>query len=396
MSEYNSPKDKIEIIIMKIKLKMQKFLKTRFGAYLWRTVSTLLILGIAGGIGVFAAIAQTEGSSEAYAKKYFEYFMTHTWSPMYKVTDLQNSKFINETSFGEMMKLIVPGRGSDEYKFVNRGTDGEYTLVDVVYEETGSDIERVMTLRMHKKKEKTMLVLNQWEVSLSEEIIRDCNITAPSYLELTLDGISLADCEYTDDAETGMRTYKIDEVLAGNHQVEISAPGAGKLCETFLWQDSGATYTVETTEVALTASTTNVCADMTIDMIIDLYTGVLTDSDYSAVKELFATDEEKAGIDTVYELLGLQINSREDGKVLSSMTFDSYDTTVIDYVCGKSFGVHFVFDTTYEARKKSKWSEAKTTYGGTAQGEAIVRFVCRDGEWVPTAIEMNCFDFSDQ
>lgn len=395
MSEYNSPKDKIEIFFMKIKLKIKKFLKTRFGAYLWRAVSTIFILGIAGGIGVFAAIAQTEGSSEVYAKKYFEYFMTHTWSPMYKATDLQNSKFINETSFGEMMSLIVPGRGSDDFEFVERGTDGNYTLIDVLYEETDSDTERVMTLRMHKKKEKTLLVLNQWEVSLSEDIIRDCTITAPGYLNLSLDGISLADCEYTDNAETGMRTYKIDEVLAGNHQVAVSAPGTGSIYETFLWQDSGASYSVQATEVALNSSTTNICSDKAIDIIVGMYTGVLTNTGTDAVKAFFTTVDEKACIDAAYELLGSQIN-QEDGNTLTTMTFDSYNTTIIDYVCAKSFGVHFVFDTTFEAREQSKWSSARPSYSGTTQGEAIVRFVCRDGVWAPSTIEMNCFDFSKQ
>ena len=48
MSEYNSPKDKIEIFFMKIKIKVQKFLKTRVGGYLWRLVSTIFVLGLAG------------------------------------------------------------------------------------------------------------------------------------------------------------------------------------------------------------------------------------------------------------------------------------------------------------------------------------------------------------
>lgn len=396
MSEYNSPKDKIEIFFMKVKLKIQKFLKTRFGAYLWRVVSTALILGVAGGIGVFAAVVETEGSSEGYAKKYFDYFMTHTWSPMYKATDLVDSKFINETAFGEMMGTIVPERGSDEFKFVNRGTDGNYTLIDVVYEETDSDIERVMTLRMHKKDEKAYLFLNQWEVCLSSEIIQDCTITAPNYLQLSLNGISLADCEYTDDEETGMRTYKIDEVLSGTHKVEVTAPGGTSVYETFLWQNSGSAYTVQTTEVALGTSATNIYSDKAIDMIIAMYTGVLTGSGIDAVKSEVTTDDEKAALDAVYAALSAQVN-QEDGSTLTNMTFDSYTTTIIDYSCAKSFGVHFVFDTTFEAKEsRTQISGVRDSYSGTTQGEAVVRFVCRDGQWMPSTIEMNCFDYSEQ
>ena len=58
MNNYTSKKDRIEIMLMKIKLNIQKFMKTKFGAYLWQIVSSILILAIAGGIGVFAAFAK--------------------------------------------------------------------------------------------------------------------------------------------------------------------------------------------------------------------------------------------------------------------------------------------------------------------------------------------------
>lgn len=63
MNEYNSKKDRLEILFMKAGIKIKKFFKTKFGSYLWQLVSSALILAITGGIGVFAAYAKTEGSS---------------------------------------------------------------------------------------------------------------------------------------------------------------------------------------------------------------------------------------------------------------------------------------------------------------------------------------------
>lgn len=369
-------------------------MKTKFGAYLWQIVSSILILAIAGGIGVFAAFAKTEGSSMTYAKTYFKYFMTHSWSLMYGETDLDTSKYINETSFGEMMNNIVPNRGSDKYKFVDRGTDGTYNIIDVVYQETGSDVKQTMTLKLKKKEEKELLILNQWEVCLSSEILRDCTVTAPAGMNLALDGISLSDAEYTDDPDTGLRTYTLGQVLAGKHRLEISGVQTKSVYESFIWESSRSGYTVQATDIPLNDDVITLSSDKAIDMIIGMYTGVLTNAGCDSVKEYMTTDEEKAGVDVVYASLMSQVN-KDDGSTLISMTFDSYNTEVIDYVYGQTFGVRFTFGTTFTAKEaRTQMSGVRKSYNSNAQGEAVVRFVCRDGQWVPSSIEMNCFDYS--
>ena len=394
MNNYTSKKDRIEIMVMKIKLNTQKFMKTKFGAYLWQIVSSILILAIAGGIGVFAAFAKTEGSSMTYAKTYFKYFMTHSWSLMYGETDLDTSKYINETSFGEMMSNIVPNRGSDKYKFVDRGTDGTYNIIDVVYQETGSDVKQTMTLKLKKKEEKELLILNQWEVCLSSEILRDCTVTAPAGMNLALDGISLSDAEYTDDPDTGLRTYTLGQVLAGKHRLEISGVQTKSVYESFIWESSRSGYTVQATDIPLNDDVITLSSDKAIDMIIGMYTGVLTNAGCDSVKEYMTTDEEKAGVDVVYASLMSQVN-KDNGSTLISMTFDSYNTEVIDYIYGQTFGVRFTFGTTFTAKEaRTQMSGVRKSYNSNAQGEAVVRFVCRDGQWVPSSIEMNCFDYS--
>lgn len=396
MNNYTSKKDRIEIMLMKIKLNIQKFMKTKFGAYLWQIVSSILILAIAGGIGVFAAFAKTEGSSMTYAKTYFKYFMTHSWSLMYGETDLDTSKYINETSFGEMMNNIVPNRGSDKYKFVDRGTDGTYNIIDVVYQETGSDVKQTMTLKLKKKEEKELLILNQWEVCLSSEILRDCTVTAPAGMNLALDGISLSDAEYTDDPDTGLRTYTLGQVLAGKHRLEISGVQTKSVYESFIWESSRSGYTVQATDIPLNDDVITLSSDKAIDMIIGMYTGVLTNAGCDSVKEYMTTDEEKAGVDVVYASLMSQVN-KDNGSTLISMTFDSYNTEVIDYIYGQTFGVRFTFGTTFTAKEaRTQMSGVRKSYNSNAQGEAVVRFVCRDGQWVPSSIEMNCFDYSKQ
>lgn len=394
MNNYTSKKDRIEIMVMKIKLNIQKFMKTKFGAYLWQIVSSILILAIAGGIGVFVAFAKTEGSSMTYAKTYFKYFMTHSWSLMYGETDLDTSKYINETSFGEMMSNIVPNRGSDKYKFVDRGTDGTYNIIDVVYQETGSDVKQTMTLKLKKKEEKELLILNQWEVCLSSEILRDCTVTAPAGMNLALDGISLSDAEYTDDPDTGLRTYTLGQVLAGKHRLEISGVQTKSVYESFIWESSRSGYTVQATDIPLNDDVITLSSDKAIDMIIGMYTGVLTNAGCDSVKEYMTTDEEKAGVDVVYASLMSQVN-KDNGSTLISMTFDSYNTEVIDYIYGQTFGVRFTFGTTFTAKEaRTQMSGVRKSYNSNAQGEAVVRFVCRDGQWVPSSIEMNCFDYS--
>ena len=313
---------------------------------------------------------------------------------MYGETDLDTSKYINETSFGEMMSNIVPNRGSDKYKFVDRGTDGTYNIIDVVYQETGSDVKQTMTLKLKKKEEKELLILNQWEVCLSSEILRDCTVTAPAGMNLALDGISLSDAEYTDDPDTGLRTYTLGQVLAGKHRLEISGVQTKSVYESFIWESSRSGYTVQATDIPLNDDVITLSSDKAIDMIIGMYTGVLTNAGCDSVKEYMTTDEEKAGVDVVYASLMSQVN-KDNGSTLISMTFDSYNTEVIDYIYGQTFGVRFTFGTTFTAKEaRTQMSGVRKSYNSNAQGEAVVRFVCRDGQWVPSSIEMNCFDYS--
>lgn len=394
MNEYNSKKDRLEILFMKIGMKIKKFFKTKFGSYLWQIVSSAFILAVTGGIGVFAAYAKTEGSSMTYAKDYFKNFMTHSWSVLYAQTDLKNSKFINQESFGKMMSNIVPSRGSDDYKFVDRGSDGMYHLIDVVYQETGSDVKRTMTLRMKKQEEKSMLIFNQWQVSLKEEIIRDCTITVPIQMSVAVDGVSLEDCAYTDDETGSFRTYTLDEVLAGIHSIELSAAGTVSTQESFLWEESRSSYAVQTVELPLNNNIITACSDNAIDIIVGIYSGVLTNEGCEAVKEFFPSDEDKAGVDAVYAGMVAAVN-QEDGSTLLTMTFDSYDTEVVDYVFGQSFGVRFTFGTTFSAKEsRTQLTGIRQSYEGNTQGEAVVRFECRNGSWVPSRIEMACFDYS--
>ncbi len=394
MREDRSKKDKIEILLLKVKIKIGKFMKTKFGRYLWQFVSSALILLVAGGIGVFAAFAQTEGSPTAYAKDYFEYFMTHSWSLMYAETDLEDSKYINETTFQEMMKNIVPSRGSDQYEFIDRGSDDVYHVIDVVYQETGSDVKQTMTLYMKKQEEKELLILNQWKVCLTDQIIQNCTINVPADMSVIFDGVSLADCTYTDNLETGIRTYTLDKVLPGKHKIELSGAGTKSVYETFYWEGSRSSYTVQATDLPLDDTVSNTCSDQAIDMVIGMYTGVLTNGGCDAVKNFLTTEEEKAAIDELYAKLLSQVN-REDGTTLITMSFDSYDTAIIDYVYGRSFGIKFTFGTTFTAKEaRTQMSGVRDSYDATAQGEAVVRFECREGQWVPVRMEMDCFDYS--
>ena len=54
----------------------------------------------------------------------------------------------------------------------------------------------------------------------------------------------------------------------------------------------------------------------------------------------------------------------------------------------------FTFETTFSAKGPRSIVSVRENYDGTAQGEAVVRFTCREGQWLPAGIEMNCFDYT--
>ncbi len=394
MNQHNSVKDKIEIFFIKLKLKVQKFLKTKFGAYLWQFTSSALILAVAGCIGIFAAYAKTEGSAKTYAKEYFKYFMTHSWSLMYRATDLEDSEYINEETFAVIMENIVPEHGSDKYKFVDRGSDGKYQLIDVVYRETGSKDMQTMTLRMKKKDEKRLFILNQWEVCMSDEMIHNCTVTVPEYVSVNFDGVDLAKAPVKFNEGAGEKTYTIDKTIGGMHSVKLSTYGTIEVTEKFAWENSKSDYRIKSVEFPLSNETYDQCSNQAIDIIIGMYNGVLTNGGCEAVKEFFTREDTKAAVDTVFMQLMSQVN-RTDGGTLLTMSFDSYNTEVFDYVPATSMAVKFTFDTTFSARdRREGMGGVREVYQATAKGEAAVHFVCNNGVWEPYTIDMNCFDFA--
>lgn len=120
-------------IFIRINKKIKKWKKNKIFAVVWQLVTSLLMLALAGGIGIFTAVGQQKGGPKVFAEEYFEYFINNNWYNMYQKTEITESKFINLNTFVAMMSQNAIDGTVTDYEVIVDSRSGDYANVRVKY-----------------------------------------------------------------------------------------------------------------------------------------------------------------------------------------------------------------------------------------------------------------------
>ncbi len=406
-------KNKFKRIIKKIRVVMKK----KPARIATQIISSLLVLALAGFIGVFLAVGTQKGSPVTFAKEYFEYFANRNWNSMYKVTEIEESKFINIKTFSIAMNGNALTTGIENYEFELVKENDKFAYVDVTYdlvydaedvtdettESTETESESVAekektgkySMIIKKQDEKILFFYSTWRGFVDSYIINNCKIEAPEEMTVTFDGVDLIDCVKGKNEETGNIIYELGRVFKGDHKIVLSSPFIDNKTELISWVENGSTYVAKSNGYDIKSEHAKEVKNKARDIVAEFYRVALEDGDKASIKAFVRENEEKyQQIDDQYKALSSTIN-QADGRRLLSMSFDKCEYEITDYEYLNKLTVIINYTCTYQAtRPKTLIDGRELGYEGTNLATAKIYFEYIDGTWQAVGTEVECIDYT--
>lgn len=411
--EYNKEK-KRKNIFSRMRKKIKKWKKNKVVAVLWQLISSLILLALAGGIGILAAVGQMRGGPKVFAEEYFEYYINNNWYNMYQKTEITESKFINLNTFSRMMSQNAIDGDVTDYEVIVDSRSGEYATVRVKYnmnkkedsesgEQTAEEntepavvkAEGTYTMTLKKQPKNIMLIFTTWKGFMDSYIIKDCTIEVPGYTKVTFDGIDISDCLTGTDEATGNAVYTLDRVFMGNHTLKIEGENIDTITENVLWEKSNEKYELVQDAIPIKQEQREAMESKAIEILQAYYASGLTDGSADGIKPLILENEVGyAHVDEQIKALYNEIN-HEDGRTLISMEITSLRYELTDFVYNDSVTVNMIYDVNYTAKKgRTAISGYRKNYTGKNMAISAVYFKYIDGEWYAVDTAVMCVDYT--
>lgn len=456
--EYEKEKEP-KTVFGRISRKIKKWKQNKVVGILWQLVSSILLLALAGGIGIFAAVGQMRGGPKVFADEYFGYFMNNNWYNMYQKTEITESKFINLTTFSRMMSQMALDGDVTDYEIVVDSRSGDYATVRAKYtmnkeaetleeqettaaltdtpeQETAAEVvvdgeavegvveevyveevtnpaeettqeestepatvevDGTYTMTLKKQPERVLLVFTTWKGSVDNYIIKNCTIEAPDYVKVTFDGIDISDCVTGTNEETGNIVYTLDRIFMGQHTIKIEGDTIDTITENVLWEKNNEKYEFAQDMIPIKTEYRQAMQNKSLEILQACYASGLTDGNTDAIKPLLRESEEAyAHIDEQINVLYNEIN-HEDGRTLINMEITSLTYELTDFVYNDSVRVNMIYNVNYTAKEgRTVISGHRKTYTGSNTAIAAVDFKYIDGEWQAVDMIVNCVDYTLQ
>ena len=417
-NEYNIGK-KRKNIFSRVRKKIKKWKKNKIVAILWQLVSSIFLLALAGGIGIFVAVGQMRGGPKVFAEEYFGYYMNNNWYNLYQKTEIDESRFINLSTFSQMMSQNAIDGNVTDYEVIVDSRSGEFASVRVKYnvdkevnepqetvepaeeentenaEPVTENTEGVYSMTLKRQPENILLVFSTWKGWADNYIIKDCTIEVPSYAKVTFDGMDISDCLTGTNEETGNAIYTLDRIFMGNHTLKIEGESIDTITQNVLWEKNYEKYELLPDSISIRAEHKDNIQKKAVEILQAYYASGLSDGSADEIKPLLLENEEGyAHVDEQIEALYNEIN-RADGRTLISMEITSLKYELTDFVYNNSVTVKMIYDVSYTAKgERTAISGYRKNYTGKNTATSAVYFKYTDGEWHAVDTAVTCVDYT--
>ena len=377
--------------------KVKEFFKKKKRSIL-SMLSSLLLLAIAGGTGVFLALRDTY-SADKYMDEFYQCFLEEGYAALYKSSEIEESSFITEESFLRMMVNDLGYVDKEEYsigKVYKRGNNARATIS---FKDEEEDKEVNWDLNLEKADKRHYLFFKEWKVNVENLIVKDVKITASKEVEVLVDDINISNEELkcgkkTLDEENGMIIYTIDRMFMGNHSLSFVGTHTNTVYDIVSFDNEHLIYKLkkaslkEEEQTAMKESATNI--------VLGMYNAAFNSEGIDNVLGLFGSVDGISGkIYGTYADLLANVN-KEDGSTLSSIDITEYSLVFDDYRFDNQMNVTFRYTANFSAKgPRSIIDGVRKRYEGTSSSEAVITYSIVDGSWVATGIDMKCIDYSE-
>lgn len=194
----------------------------------WRRIIAVIQLLLLAVI-CFFCYRQTRAANDpgAVVHKYMEAVRDQDWETAYTYLSLPDSPFL---TFGEYERVFSRAMMSDVTDYSvqeNRETepDGFSRNYQVQYGKRGSNDRLKTDIRAVKGKEKSWIVLENWEIVPEEWVVGNIHLMAFSDAAVKLDGILLDSAVAEINQDGDYTVYTLPYVFAGSHVLEVFMDG---------------------------------------------------------------------------------------------------------------------------------------------------------------------------
>lgn len=169
------------------------------------------------------------------AEQYFETLMEGDLGKAYDFLNVKDSEFLSKDMFVKTYRVKSRGKLGAFYA-QEKKRDQISATVEITYRLENGDKDKKKEIVLQKKGTKKFFFFDEWEVSLSDGIVKDIPVYVPSEAEVWLDDIKLDEKEWTEEFYDA---YCIKEAFAGTHTLKVTKPGSQTVVRNIVLDSEG-------------------------------------------------------------------------------------------------------------------------------------------------------------
>lgn len=245
----------------------------------------------------FIYVGRNYYSYENVAERYFKATNNCNWEYVYDQLQLPEGEFLTkdlfmkvneETTKNEVSSYSINNATSVSTAFGQNKHNDDTRAIHINYKLKGEDNDKNQTIQLAKQDNKELLFFDKYKIASSDDVvlnsflIKVCNDAT-----VFLDGIQLTD-HYLKEQGNASKTYSINYVFRGNHNVKITQDNM---------EDSEATVKVLYNAYNYTFVNPVIRADImshlqdNSPMLMDrFYEAIINNKDFSTLSDLFIDD----------------------------------------------------------------------------------------------------------
>ena len=375
-------------------MKILAFFKKRKSGII-RLLGSLLLLMIAGCIGIALGLYKTNGTKK-YVMEAYDYYKDNNWVALYKYAELTNDDFINDHFFEEVAQKKYGKVNKDTLSLGEIKKEGDKAYVSLNYKDASGNkvnCDFIMLMKPNKK----YYFFNEWKMDISSFIAQKCKVTVPSGFEVYVDGVELSaeNSTVVTNNQTGMIEYEIPRIFKGEHTI-FAKKDMLQACEAEVtWDKDNCEYAIDTSTLKLVEGVETYVKSCSEAIIPLIYKNVFEETQLTGLEAYMLNSEEtKAVFMATYDKILAAIQP-EDGSTLNSLDITGFDNYKIEYSHPNKALVSIDFSCTFKARgPRDAASGARDKYEGEAKSTITMEYIYDGSQWMCSTLNMDCIDYS--
>lgn len=376
--------------------KKKKSLGRKIFRFFIEAFKILFMLAICAGLGIFLAVGNRASSPERYAKKFFSYYITNNYEEMYKMIDIQESKFINYENYKskcEGEKIYGSIRDYHLSKPVRQGDTVTFVATYKLGEDTNS---HTYTITLRKQKEKVYKFFDTWKVSVDRFIIRNYEINVPVGTYVTLDGEDIAAYKKETSEDGTQDKYVIDKIFSGDHTVAVNLDATGEITKTQYVTQDMATMTITTSDFAMKPDVQRKLNEYSVFVVNAMYQYSMDRTkNFQNISILYLnTEEAQASAKATFDKISGAV-VQDNGAAIRQLELKSLKPQINAFTYPDRVTVRVNYDYSFTAvTGTTALTGIVSEYTGEGSDYADVYFNLVDGDWKIVKVDMECLNYS--